>query len=126
MTTANVREGPSHPSSSRCWSVTPSASNWITSAARRPYWRWSAAADGVCVPSGSLKLPEQPEIVDLWNARLKAREEPFFMPTIRCAKLRTFQVTEGASPRPAAPRRAFSFVETIVERRRLEAKKASK
>jgi hypothetical protein len=25
------------------------------------------------------------EIVDQWNARLKAREEPFFMPTIRCA-----------------------------------------
>ena len=25
------------------------------------------------------------EIVDLRNARLKAREEPFFMPTIRCA-----------------------------------------
>ena len=25
------------------------------------------------------------EIVDLWNARLKAREEPFFITTIRCA-----------------------------------------
>jgi hypothetical protein len=27
------------------------------------------------------------EIVELWNARLKARQEPFFMPTIRGALL---------------------------------------